>query len=92
MSPAKGEWGKVLTIQFLLEDEYPMPRFLDLVYLSIVERKFYSVEYELPHSEMERLWREQAQKGKDAAFGHIVVGMAPYGKVAVWFSGMKKKS
>lgn len=91
LSPAKGEWGKVLTIQFLLEDEYPMPRFLDLVYLSIVERKFYSVEYELPHSEMERLWREQAQKGKDAAFGHIVVGMAPYGKVAVWFSGMKKE-
>lgn len=92
LSPASGIWGDVLTCQYLLNDEYPMPVFLDIVYLSILERKFYSIEEELPSEVMEREWvRKDAETG-GLLYEHIVVGLAPYGKAALWLCGPKKET
>lgn len=83
ISPYAGEWGKEAALQFLLEDELSMPQFLDMVFLSVLEHKFYSVEFQLPTSEMERIWNSMY-------YEYIIVGMAPYGNFSIWFNGSKK--
>lgn len=67
-----------------------MPRVLDMVWLSIVERKFYSIQCRLPFEKMEEFWQQADEEAGEARFEHIVVGMAPYGGVAVWTHGFKK--
>lgn len=88
--PYSGEWGQVLSTQLLERIEYPMPRVLDMVWLSIVERQFYSIQCRLPFEKMEALWQQTDEESEEARFEHIVVGMAPYGGVAIWTHGEKK--
>lgn len=88
--PYAGKWGEIISTQLLLRDAWPMPRRLDMVWLSIVERQFYSLEADLPTEQMEQLWQECDPDSGEPLFSHIVVGMAPYGKVAVWLRGFKK--
>ncbi len=39
---------------------------------------------------MKKLWNQRDKELNDQLFSHIVVGMAPYGGVAVWFVGVRK--
>ena len=87
--PFKGEWGEILTTVVSFRDTYPMPKKLDLVWLSLIEKKFYVVEAELPSLFMENKWKMEDENG-NSLFSHIVIGMAPYGQVAIWLSGFKK--
>lgn len=86
--PYEGEWGQPLSMHLLERDQYPMPCLLDMVWLSIVERKFYSVTQKLPVDMLERLFQQKNANG--VVFDYIIVGMAPYGKAAVWVHGHKK--
>lgn len=84
--PYSGEWGSILSTMSQAREKFPMPKKIDMVWLSLVERRFYSVEAELPSDQMEFLWG----KYDTDTFSHIVVGMAPYGGVAVWIVGIQK--
>lgn len=88
--PYQGEWGSILSTHILNQEYYPMPTKLDMVYLSLVEKKFYSIEKDLPTEKMAKLWNQTDKDMNDQLFSHIVVGMAPYGGVALWFVGYKK--
>lgn len=88
--PYQGEWGEVLSNMLLIRDEYPIPTLLSLIYLSIVEQKFYGIEAELPEEKIEEQWKRVDERSKEAMFSHIVVGMAPYGGIAVWVRGFNK--
>ena len=88
--PYQGEWGQVLSTHLLNKEEYPMPGLLDMVWLSIVERKFYSIIHKLPVEKLEELFGQTDEETKEPMFEHIVVGMAPYGGVAVWTHGFRK--
>lgn len=88
--PYQGEWGEILSNMLLIRDEYPVPTVLSLIYLSFVENKFYGIETELPKKKIEELWKRVDERNKEAMFSHIVVGMAPYGDVAVWVRGFNK--
>lgn len=88
--PYQGEWGQPISTHLLEREEYPIPGMLDMVWLSIVERKFYSLVEKLPVKDMEKLFEQKDDKSKEGVFEHIVVGMAPYGGVAVWAHGFKK--
>ena len=87
--PYKGEWGQCISDCIMLRDTYPMPYKLNLVWLAIVERKFYNLEEVFPQNGMEMVWEEFCHDGV-STFTHIVVGMAPYGNVALWFYGDNK--
>ena len=87
--PLQGRWGEILSTQQLETDGLPMPRKLDMVWLSIVEQTFYSLEADLPTERMEELWQQTDNDG-EPLYTHIVVGMAPYGRVAMWLRGRKK--
>ena len=88
--PYKGEWGQPISTHLLEREEYPIPGMLDMVWLSIVERKFYSLVEKLPAKKIEELFEQKDEESGEAIFEHIVVGMAPYGGVAVWTHGFKK--
>lgn len=86
--PFQGEWGKPVST-YLLDRQYPIPEMLDMVYLSVIERRFYSVEQHLPQKKMEELFAKRVSG--EPLFEYIVVGMAPYGGVAVWLYGDRKE-
>lgn len=88
--PYQGEWGQPISTHLLNREEYPVPGLLDLVWLSIVERRFYSIVQRLPVERMAELFGQIDEETKEPVFEHIVVGMAPYGGVAVWTHGFKK--
>lgn len=85
--PYSGEWGDCLSEKIMLNDKYPMPWKLNLLWLSIIERKYYVLEELLPVKSLEYIW---AHTNNMELFSHIIIGMAPYGKVAIWFYGIKK--
>ncbi len=87
--PYTGEWGQVLSTLLLIREEYPIPNKLNLLWLSITENKFYEIETSIPVEKIENLWRKYEN---EEIFSHIVVGMAPFGKVACWLNGFKKSN
>lgn len=88
--PYQGEWGQPLSMHLLEQTQYPIPYLLDMVWLSIVERKFYSLTKRLPVDILENLFARRDNNTNQAVFNYIIVGMAPYGKVAVWIHGPNK--
>ncbi len=88
--PYRGAWGEIISSHLLEQELFPMPRRLDMVWLSIVERQFYSLEADLPTERMEELWQLSDPDTGEPLFTHIVVGMAPYGQVALWLRGANK--
>ena len=90
LHPCGGEWGCPLSIQLSEDNEASLPKTIDMVWLSIVEQKFYSLERKLPIEKMEKLLNQTNQTSGEALFEYIVVGMAPYGEVSIWTYGMNK--
>lgn len=85
--PFSGEWGVPLSKHLMDKEYYPIPHFLDIVYLSIIEGKFYSIETNLLGDKIMALWNSSKRIIKNK---YIIVGMAPYGGVAVWGYEEKK--
>ena len=90
--PYQGEWGQPVSTHLLEREDYPVPGLLDMVWLSIVERKFYSIVEKLPTDRLEELFSQKDEDTGEAIYEHIVVGMAPFGGVALWTHGFKKSS
>lgn len=90
--PYQGEWGQPISTHLLEREDYPVPGMIDMVWLSIVERKFYSLVEKLPTERFEELFGQTDEVSGEALFEHIVVGMAPYGGVALWTHGFKKST
>lgn len=83
--PYRCEWGECLSDCILLKNTYPMPWKLSILWLSIIEKKYYIKEEELPQRALEMIWMKHSK-----IFTHIILGMAPYGIIALWFYGIKK--
>ena len=90
--PYQGEWGQPISTYLLEREDYPVPGMLDIVWLSIVEHKFYSLVEKLPTERLEELFGQTDEDSGEAVYEHIVVGMAPYGSVALWTHGFKKST
>lgn len=102
LHPFSGEWGQPLSIQLTAQDETMLPNKIDMVWLSITEHKFYSIVEPLPVKNLEELFCQELsqeqqeeideEESGNAIYEQIVVGMAPYGEVAVWTHGAKKST
>lgn len=90
--PYQGEWGQPISTHLLEREDYPVPGMLDMVWLSIVERKFYSLVEKLFTEKLEELFGQKDEDSGESVYEHIVVGMAPYGGVALWTHGFKKST
>ena len=90
--PYQGEWGEPLSTVMLDRESFPVPRVLDIVWLSLVEKCFYTLYKRLPVREMTELLSKTIESTGEALYTHIVVGMAPFGGVALWLNGNDKTS
>ncbi len=90
--PYSGEWGEDLADTISINTGYPFPKKIDIVYLSIIEKKFYSLECDFPFEVMSKLWQSKDMNTGRDLYDGIIVGMAPYGRVAIWLNGYKKET
>lgn len=87
--PYSGEWGQITATQILNRDKTPIPFRLSLMWYSVVEKKVYDIELFIPINKIEDFWRKNDIE-PNKTISHIVVGMAPYGDVAVWINSLYK--
>jgi hypothetical protein len=85
--PFATAWGKPVSMHLLPEKYYPAPKYILMAWLSIVEGKFYAVADELPKEQIEALLAEKNEETKKPKYDTLIVGMAPYGNLAIWMSG-----
>ena len=88
--PYSGEWGEPESTHLLEREQYPVPGLLDMVWLSVVERKFYSLVYRLPVERITHHLEMTDDSDVSQLMDYIIVGMAPYGGVALWLHGRRK--
>ena len=88
--PFSGEWGISNSIWVNDAETYPIPFAIDMVWLSITEKNFYSIDQPLPKEKLESFFSQKDETNGQQLFNCILLGMAPYGKLAIWVSGEKK--
>ncbi len=88
--PFADEWGKPLSMHIYDKKKFPIPIYLDMIWLSLTENKFYSVEEELSAEALEQSFQEKDIITGESLYNYIIVGMAPYGHLALWVHGDKK--
>lgn len=99
--PYKGGWGTGCHVEILEQSEHYLPQGIHIIYLSILEKEYYIINEELPQKDIESLWTSAAINkdsnqnqsiNNSSLFENIVVGMAPYGNVAIWLNGISKST
>jgi len=88
--PYASKWGQSGKTHLLDNNKFPAPTAIDIIWFSWAENKFYSLESELPLEIIENLLAEIDEETKEPQYQYITVGMAPYGKLAIWLSGNGK--
>ena len=86
--PFSGDWGRSASIWESDTETFPLPNAIDMVWLSITEQVFYSVEKSLPTEKLKSLFSQE----NEGLFDNIIIGMAPYGGLALWVSSEKKST
>ena len=89
--PYSGEWGQPLSTVLLDRPLTEIPSGVDMVWLSIPERQFYSCELDLDSAHLQKLWQTSHKQDEDLPIEYIIVGMAPGGGVAIWFRNDRKQ-
>lgn len=77
--PFAGNWGTPLSCHIHNRDTFAMPHRIEIVWLSLLEKKFFSLEKDLSRDLLEQIWT------KGNTYEYIIVGMAPNGFVSLWF-------
>lgn len=88
--PFHGTWGTSLSNVYNEPTDLELPKKLDVVYLSIIEEKFYSLEASIPFREMDEAFKKVNHINTIESTPHIVIGMAPYGVMALWVESSMK--
>lgn len=90
--PFGGEWGENDSVAFMDDSLHHLPLGIHIIYLSVIERKFYMVNDSLPQACICKLWEHTNPDTGELLYDKVIVGMAPYGGVAVWLFGLDKET
>lgn len=85
----RGDWGDATAPTIIDKHTYPFPVSLSLKWGAVTEKKAYALEATLPKEQLEKLWQQKDEDG-EPLYEFIVVGVAPYGGIAVWLRGNYK--
>lgn len=88
--PLLGEWGSPISSIFNEPNNFPTPTRLDLVYLSIIEGCFYSLESSISVDRFNKCWEVIYSTINNDELPYVITGLAPYGMVALWIMNSKK--
>lgn len=82
--PFLGPWGGCNVDEVLIHDTMPSPTEISIVYLSIIEKKFYALLLTVNPSEMDTYIERIESFNMDNRPVNLIIGMTPYGGVAIW--------
>lgn len=85
----KPQWGRVNAPEVISIEKHHLPKHINLTWIALTEKVCYHLDSDLDSLKAEIIWNTSDRKGRPC-FNFIVVGMAPYGKVALWLVGLKK--
>ena len=91
--PYSGEWGELVSNIISIKEYISFPFKLSILWMSIIENRFYKYEKELPLNKIIKLWSKdniQSNNINKSIYSHIIVGMAPLGGISIWLYGLKK--
>lgn len=80
------DWGEATATVVISSKELSLPRALELGWLSVVESKCYKFSGTIDSEKIAGLF-EKRDDNDNPLFEYLVVGMAPYGGVAIWLRG-----
>ena len=84
------EWGKPACFFIDEQTDKPIPEIIDTIWLSIIEKTFYSVVNSLPTKKLEKVFKIHDDVSGEPVFEYLVIGVAPYGGLAIWVHGATK--
>lgn len=90
--PFQGEWGENNSAYLMDEDTHPLPKKIHIIYLSIIEHKFYIINSELSSEKISELLNIIDDETGMPIYNKLIVGMAPFGHIGVWLTGDKKET
>lgn len=85
----ESEWGEATAPVIVQKKTYAAPARLQLQWMAITEGRAYTLDQELDTARLEKLLGKKALEDVPL-YRFIVVGMAPYGHVALWLRGTLK--
>lgn len=88
--PFSGPWGDCSVENVSIQQERTLPQAIELLYLSVVEEKFYYLKIPVNPQVMESVF-DETLKRTDRELARIIIGMAPYGHIALWLGNDKKQ-
>lgn len=88
--PFKGEWGEIMSYDLIENSELNTPDRIQIAWTSLCERQSYYLEEKLDSNALSKLLNENDEGIR--LYSHIIIGMAPYGRLALWVSGKEKCS
>ena len=80
--PFKGDWGQITSVHLLEESScLSFPEYIDIVYLSVVEGIYYGLTKRISVETINAIATKYKKSVDEISF---LVGMAPYGYLALW--------
>ena len=83
------DWGYAPIVHILGGALYPLPSAFNITWLSVVEKQLYQYRKTINVHEAEKKWHEDKDDSWNSCL-QILIGLAPYGGVAIWFRGYFK--
>jgi len=85
-------WGGKPHTVVIEVKKHPLPDKLELIWLSILEQECYSLNASIDTLKANQMWQKRNESARDetSSFSHIICGIMPEGKVAVWFYSLNK--
>ena len=84
------DWGVPSTLVVKTSETFPFPVRLVMRRISPIEKKVFEIAESLDLARAEELWEKQNNNYPDNSFRQYMVGIAPYGGVAIWLCNRKK--
>ena len=84
--PFASEWGQQHIDSVPLRETQPLPKNIEIAWLSIVEKRFYYLSLNIAPDELEHLYQHlvEVSSQTEETYARLTVGMAPYGGTALW--------
>ncbi len=82
------DWGAPSSLVEYSPEMYPLPCRIELRWVALLDGKCFEIAETLDKSKADELWKQQ-QSTKDP-FKQYIIGIAPYGGVAIWLCSNEK--
>lgn len=84
------DWGVPSTLKLKVMEKHPLPVRLEMRWIPFMGDQYYELSATLDQAKAEELWEKQQRDFPKAPFDQYMIGIAPFGGVAIWLCNSKK--